>query len=133
MDNIDHLPSASVFLSPAVVHVRPFPWTPGGQGPQMKPAETWTLSKHCTPGWHGPWEHSDGPAGLDLRGTCGDLTAAVMSSLTEEEQKALKNIQRGKTCFHVRAQESQRNKIRCTLEYTLNSMKSSKEGELGSE
>lgn len=46
MDTIDHLPSASVSLSPAVVHVRPFPWRPGGQGPQTKPAETWTLSKH---------------------------------------------------------------------------------------
>lgn len=38
--------SGPVSFSPVVVHVRPFPWRPGGQGPQTKPAETWALSKH---------------------------------------------------------------------------------------
>lgn len=32
------------------MQVCPLPWRPGGQGPQIYPADVYTLSKHWTPG-----------------------------------------------------------------------------------
>lgn len=87
-------------LSPVVVHVFPFPWRPGGQGPQTKPAETWTLSKHWTPGWHGRLEHGDGPVGLGLSETCGTLAGVVAASLTGESWLPWKQKERWRYCQH---------------------------------
>lgn len=86
-------------LSPVVVHVFPFPWRPGGQGPQTKPAETWTLSKHWTPGWHGLLEHGDEPVGLGLSETCGTLAGVVAASLTGESWLPWKQIERWRNCL----------------------------------